>query len=379
MKKLINLFRRWRRRDYAPLIEILIYKNRLLENLHTFQVAHPNMEFAPVLKSNAYGHGLREIAGILDTENCPFFCVDSYFEAMTLRNYGIRTPILVIGYTEPANLKYRSLQNVSYAIVGMDHLRGILQTPSSPVAFHLKLDTGMHRQGILPEEIPGAISLLKKNGNIKVTGVFSHFADADSKNSAFTERQIEVWNKSIRILRSEIPGIRYAHLAATAGSFHAKKIDANVIRLGLGLYGYDVSPERIMNLKPVLQMQTKITSTRLVQKGNAVGYGLTFKATKPVKIATIPAGYYEGLDRRLSNKGFVSIENKPCKIVGRVSMNMASIDITNIAAEGITKPVVMIHADPKAKNSAQSMARLAKTNCHEILVHVPAHLRRNVV
>ncbi|MEK7479386.1 MAG: alanine racemase [Patescibacteria group bacterium] len=379
MRNLITLFRKWRLRDYTPLIEVFIHKNRLLENLHTFQTAYPGVEFAPVLKSNAYGHGLCEVAGILDTENCSFLCVDSYFEAQTCRGKGIRAPILVIGYTEPSNLKRAPLHNVSYAVISMDHLGDLERTLSFPTAFHIKLDTGMHRQGISPKEIPEALALLKKSKHIKIEGVFSHFADADTEGSAFTEWQIEVWNKSMRILRSELTGVRYAHLAATTGSFYSKKIDANVIRLGLGLYGYDTSPERNMGLKPILEMRTKITSTRPIQKGEAVGYNLTFKATKNMKIATIPTGYYEGLDRRLSNKGFVSIEERACKILGRVSMNMASIDISEIPDEDLAKPVVVIHSNPKAKNSVLSMARLANTNCHEILIHIPSHLRRIVV
>ena len=143
MKKLINFFRKWRRGDYTPLIEVLIYKNRLLENLHTFQSAHPRMEFAPVLKSNAYGHGLYEVASILEGEACPFLCVDSYFEAMTLRAKGIRAPLLVIGYIDPENIKRRPLKNTSYAIVGLEHLKEMRETIKTPLAFHLKIDTGM--------------------------------------------------------------------------------------------------------------------------------------------------------------------------------------------------------------------------------------------
>lgn len=379
MNRLITLFRKWRLRDYTPLIEVIIHKNYLLENLHAFESAYPRMEIAPVLKSNAYGHGLLEIAEILDRENCPFFCVDSYFEASLLRIKGIRSPILVIGYTEPANLKRLPLQNTAYTIISLDHLRKIEETLSSPAAFHLKLDTGMHRQGILPKEISETITLIKKSKNIKIDGVFSHFADADSKDPTFTEKQIERWNKLVRVIRSDLSGIRYAHLAATTGSYYSKKIDAGIIRLGLGLYGYDMSPERNINLKPVLEMRTKITSVREIEKGESVGYNLTFKAQKKMKIATIPLGYYEGMDRRLGNKGFVHIEGIPCKIRGRVSMNMTSIDVSGIPEETMKKPVVAISADPKAKNSVASMARLCKTNYHEILIHIPAHLRRVVV
>ena len=379
MRKIINIFRKWRLRDYTPLIEILIYKNRLLENLHTFQSAHPRMEFAPVLKSNAYGHGLYEVASILEGEACPFLCVDSYFEAMTLRAKGIRAPLLVIGYIDPENIKRRPLKNTSYAIVGLEHLKEMRETIKTPLAFHLKIDTGMRRQGILPEEISEAVTIIKNTKNIKIDGIFSHFADADNSNTAFTEKQIEIWNKCIRGVRSEIGGIRYAHLAATAGSFYSKKIEANAIRLGLGLYGYDPHQKRNLNLKPVLEMRTKITSIRKIKKEEVVGYGLTFKARQNMTIATIPAGYYEGVDRRLSNKGFVTINNVPCKIIGRVSMNMTCIDVSNIPKESLKNSVTVISTEPKDKNSVEGVAHLCKTNRHEILVHIPAHLRRIIV
>lgn len=379
MRRLIHLFRKWKLRNYTPLIKVLIYKDNLLHNLHAFQKAFPNIHIAPVLKSNAYGHGLTQIAEILNNENVPFLCVDSYYEALALRAKGIRTPILVIGYTPIENLKNKPPKNIAFSVISLEELKQVGKTINSHRSFHLKFDTGMHRHGILPEELPEALKIIRQNKNIKVEGAFSHFADADTSNSELTKTQIESWNKIADTIQKELPEIKYLHLAATAGSAHTGEINANAIRLGLGLYGMDKIPNRNLNLKPILEMKTKISSIRRIAQGEQVGYSATFRAPRDMTIATIPAGYYEGIDRRLSNKGFVQVENTPCPIIGRVSMNISSIDVSSIPNREMGTPVTVISKNPENENSIQNMARLAETTPYIILVHLPAHLRRVVL
>ncbi|MDP2704607.1 MAG: alanine racemase [bacterium] len=379
MHRLIHLFRKWKLRNYTPLIKILIHKDNLLYNLRAFQKAFPNIQIAPVLKSNAYGHGLNEIAKILNNENIPFLCVDSYYEALALRVKGVKLPILTIGYTPIENLKRKPPKNISFSIISLEELKQIAKTTSSPRSFHLKFDTGMHRHGIAPEELPEALRYIRQNKNIKIEGVFSHFADADTPNSELTKIQIERWNRIAETIKKELPETKYFHLAATAGSAYSNEINTNTIRLGLGLYGMDRLQNRNLNLKPVLEMQTKISSIRKVAQGEPVGYSATFRAPHEMSIATIPVGYYEGIDRRLGNKGFVQIENTPCPIIGRVSMNITSIDVSSVPNAEIGTPVTAISKNPEDENSIQNMARLAETTPYVILVHLPAHLRREVV
>ncbi|MES2087457.1 MAG: alanine racemase [Patescibacteria group bacterium] len=377
-----SLFQKWRhwRFPYIPLVEITINMSRLLGNLQTFQKIDPRVAIAPVLKSNAYGHGLALVAKILDTQNLPFLIVDSYYEAVILRNEKIRTPILIIGYTLIENILKNKLKNVAFTIVSIEQLEEISKNLKTPTDFHLKIDTNMHRHGIPPEQCQKAMSLIRANGSLHLSGICSHLADSDSTTKEFTENQIKIWNSLTEDWKKEFPNIKYFHLSNTAGFSYSKNIHANMARLGIGLYGIDPSADqRFSDLQPVLEMKTLISGAKDLKRGEKVGYGATFEATKNMRIATIPAGYYEGIDRQLSNCGFVKIENTFCPIVGRVSMNIATIDVTNVPHATINTSVTVISKIPSDKNSIQNNAKLVEKIPYDLMVHIPQTLRRRVV
>jgi alanine racemase len=259
------------------------------------------------------------------------------------------------------------------------------------ITLQIKVDTGMHRQGILPEEIDEVISIARKNRAIEIEGVFTHFSDADNPNHAFTEKQIGGWNIISRRFKMEFPDIKYLHASASDGHRFSNKIDANVSRLGLGLYGLsdDVEFSRKMNLQPVLSMKTIITGLKPLKAGETTGYGNSFTAWKDTTIATIPVGYFEGLNRKLSNNGSVIVVAGPsgknhivCPIVGRVSMNITTIEMpagVNTSGIAIGTPVIAISNNQSDQNSLASIAKKAGTITYEIAVHIPAHLKRVVV
>lgn len=374
-----SLFRSLRkmRSRYAPLIEIFISKDRILANLRAFQ-ENQEAQIAPVLKSNAYGHGLIEVAKILASEPLPFFCVDSYFEAVVLRNEGIRHPLLVLGYTPLANINANKLPDISFAILSIPELTRLTKDLKHPQRFHLEIDTGMHRHGIPHEEIGTANSLIHANRNIVIEGAYSHLADAENPSSNLTPTQINKWNDTARMLQGEFPTLRYLHLAATAGSVYAERMNANVMRLGLGLYGIHPHPESPLRLLPALSMRAPIASLQNIGAGESVGYGATFTATGPMRLATIPVGYFEGMDRRLSGKGFIAVRGIPCPIIGRVSMNIVTIDVSAFPDLVLDEPATVLSSDRGTKNSISEIAELCGTIPYEILVHIPAHLRRIV-
>lgn len=359
---------------YQPLIEVIVQEKKVLENLSFFEKKHSTCRIAPVLKSNAYGHGLIPIAKIFDKKHLPFLCVDSYFEALSLRNEGITTPILILGFTPFVNIKNSKLKNVAFSILSLAELEYLSKKLKQSRQFHLEINTGMNRHGINLDEINSAGILIRGNKRIHIEGIFSHLADADSSQSQQTNEQIERWNSVVNIIRTEFPGIRFAHLAATAGSAFSERISANVIRVGLGLYGIGF-PE----LNPVLTMKTSISSIHKIYPGQKIGYNGTFVAEKEMTIATIPAGYAEGIDLRLSNAGFVSVQNILCPFVGRVSMNIAIIDITPLPTITIGEPVTIFSVEKEAKNSIEKTAEICKTIPYEILVHIPASLRRTTL
>ena len=378
MHQLLTKIKYLFKKTSPPLVKVLVFKSRLLENLSVFQKQFSKVSFAPVLKSNAYGHGLFEVAKILQNSNVPFFVVDSLYEAHLLKNKGIKKSILIIGFTTFEQVKSINVNNIAITVVSLGQLEEFAKNLKRKTVFHLKIDTGMHRQGILQKDFEKTCELIGSNKNIIVEGLCSHFADADGENEEFTNQQIENWHKAIKFFKEKFSSIKYLHISNSAGVKFLNKIDANVVRLGIGLYGFDQSG-KILGLNPVLEMRTVVSGIKDIQVNEYVGYNTTFQADKPMKIATLPVGYFEGVDRRLSNIGFVKIHGQFCKILGRVSMNIISVDATSIANVKVGDEATIISSESEDKNSIINIAKDCKTIPYEILVHVPQHLRRDII
>lgn len=368
---------------YTPLVEVGISKENLLHNLRTYQEQYPKLQFAPVLKSNAYGHDLGTIARLLDRQKIAFFMVDSYYEALRLRRAGIRSRILVMGYVRPQDIAKSRLPHVDFGITDLEQLRELTELAHRPIRIHLKIDTGMHRQGIPLAYLAEAEDLLKGQSHLQVVGIASHFADADGEDDGFTQGQLATWESASKELLHAFPTITYRHIAATKGIRFAEDAGTNVARLGIGLYGFDTSPTHAVPLKPVLEMRSLIASIRDVAVGESVGYNATFTAPRPMRIATVPVGYYEGIDRRLSDRGVMLVDGVVCPIVGRISMNMCSIDITNAPDADVGDSVIAISRNTEDANSVAHITAAASTPEYQetdyvTLVHIPQHLGRVV-
>ena len=365
----------------APLVTVGISKTALLHNFEEYAAAYPDFLLAPVLKSNAYGHDLGLVARTLDTYPLAFFMVDSLYEARRLRMIRVRSPILVMGYVRPESIARARLSRLDFTITDIQQLREVLPLLRRPTRFHIKLDTGMHRQGITEAQLEEATALLKESPYAQVVGVCSHLADADNMDEAFSRGQLEVWRKLVERLEKTFPLLEYKHLAATKGVRYAQEAGTNVIRLGMGLYGLDTSSRISVNLKPVLELRSVIASLRSVPSGEHVGYNAAHTTDKDSVIATVPAGYFEGVDRRLSGKGSVLIREVSCPIVGRISMNMVSVDVSGVHGVAVGDPVTLISRKPEDPNFLPKLAQLVSTteykeSMYVLLSHLPQHLKR---
>ena len=376
-----NFFRNIRKRrfSYESLVEVLIHKENILHNLEAFRHAAPQWQFAPVLKSNAYGHGLVEVASILNADgDIPFFVIDSYYEALILRNENITKPLLIIGYTLPANISKSRLREVAWTVGSTESLENLVMEIHKPIRIHIKFDTGMHRQGILLNELQRVIELVKQNKDIYVEGICSHFASSDELDMVQTQNQIKAWNTLVEDWKKEFPNTKYYHVSNSAGTRYVGTIQANVGRLGLGLYGVDSCGTFAQVLKPVLEMKTRISSVKQIPQRALVGYGGTFRAPTDMTIATMPGGYAEGVDRRLSSKGSVLVNGIQCPIIGRVSMNITTIDVSNVRDISIGNEVTVISSNLQDSNTIIEWARVCGAIPHELLVHIPDRLRRAI-
>ncbi|HLC95228.1 MAG TPA: alanine racemase, partial [Patescibacteria group bacterium] len=206
---------------YDPSVKILISKTNLLHNLKEYQKKYPTLLCAPVLKSNAYGHGLIPIAQILDKQQLPFFVLDSLYEAMLLRDAGIHSKILIIGYTSADNIRHSTLAHIAFVITSLEQLQEVANAITTTTTIHLKIDTGMHRQGILPHQIPDALHIIQANTFLSLDGVCSHFADADNPDATFTKSQIVCWEKAVAICKQQCRSIQYFHISATSGALYS--------------------------------------------------------------------------------------------------------------------------------------------------------------
>ena len=377
IRSLIRRFRSIKKRfSYREsVVTIEVSRTALLHNLASLRATAPEWSIAPVLKSNAYGHGLGLVASVFEKEGgSPFFCVDSYFEAETLRMGGIKTPLLVMGYTPESVINNHSLQKVSFVITSLKQLSKIAK---SSVSIHLKVDTGMHRQGILSKDLDAALDMIISS-SLSLEGVMSHFAKSEDITSSLSKYQIDEWNRVVGVCRKRIPSIMYYHIANSGGIAHHELLDANCARGGIGLYG--INPGTISKpLVPALRMISRISEVRTLGPGEAIGYGGTFVTERDMMIATVPVGYFEGVDRRLSSKGSFLVRGKRAPLVGRVSMNITSCDVSNIKGVESEDEVIIISEKENDPCSVSFLAGICDCLPYEILVHIPQHLRRVVV
>ena len=361
---------------YYPLNVITISKTNLLSNYKYLAQINKKIQIAPVLKSNAYGHGLIQIAKIIEKTDCSFICVDSLFEAYELKKQNIKKKILIMGYVDPKNLKIKNLP-FSYAVYDITQLEALNKYQKNPEV-HIKIDTGMHRLGISMENLDSFLKNAQQYKNVDVVGVMSHFAQANNPKSKITKTQIENFIKAKKKIENRYKKIKYFHVSASDGLINlSKEISdfSNLARVGLALYGLMDNAK----LKPVLKLSSKIVQIKSVKKGEVVGYDATYRAKKDLKLAVLPIGYNDGVQRRLSNIGHVKIGNSYCPIIGRVSMNITTIDVTKLKNVKVGQEVIIYSNVTGNKNSIENTAKLIGTIPHELLTSLhPTAIHREV-
>lgn len=365
------------KKQYCPLNIIEINKSNLLHNFKYLSHATKG-QIAPVLKSNAYGHGIVQVAKILDKSGAPFFCVDSIYEGYELLKAKIKTPIFIMGYVDPENLKVKKLP-FSYAVYTEEMLEAVKKYQPQAEA-HILVDTGMHREGVLLKNLPEFIIKAQQLG-LHIEGLMSHFAMADKSKDTNTQLQVKHFLEAKQVLERKQVFPRFVHMTASSGSLHIYEYPKdlfNVSRVGISLYGIDLE-EKNKNLRPILTLITTIAQIKKLERGEKVGYDFTFTAKKNMEIAILPIGYNDGVNRRLSNKGFVKIKNKFCPIVGKVSMNITVVDISLVPDVKVGEKVIIYSDNPSDKNSIFNSAKICNVIPYEILVQLHASTKRIVV
>lgn len=339
----------------------------------------PEVRLMAVVKSNAYGHGLVDFSRLIAKLGADWLGVDSIVEAVALRRAGIKKDILVLGYTQPSNFSAAARGGVTLTISSLDSLRSLLAEPRPP-QFHLKIDTGMHRQGFGADDLARAIALLSRaavagRSRAQFTGAYSHLAAASSaKHATATRKQVAAFESALAMFtRAGFPRESFVkHLAATGSTIGYPAARYDLVRVGFGLYGLWPSAEwrrrfgNRIKLRPVLSWKTIISEVKILTDGGAIGYDFTERVKPGTKIAVCPIGYWHGFPRALSGIGEVMARGKRAKVIGRVSMDMIVVDVTHISGLKIGDTVTLIGDGLPA----EFLADRARTSPYEILTRL---------
>ena len=338
-----------------------------------------NTKILAVIKAYAYGHEAVSIAKKLEQNGVDYFAVAYVNEGIALRNAGIVTPILVL-HPQRNDLATCVQYRLEPSIYSFDMLElfvsGLKEKNLKDFPIHLKFNTGLNRLGFKFADIPVLLSQLKNQENAKVTSVFSHLvASEDLNEREFTLGQISQYKKIVEEIEKQLPYPFIKHLANTSGTFNYPEAHFDMIRTGIGLYGYGNDEKWTKNLKNVAALHSVITQTHTLQKGESVGYNRGFIAQKEVKSATIPLGHADGIPRTWGKgKGFVWINGKKAPLLGNVCMDMIMVDVTDIACqEG--DPVLVF--DSQA--TVEELATRVGTISYELLTAISQRVPRVVV
>lgn len=378
--RLNSAFQRFQR-GYATQNNIFVSGLNLRHNAAVFsQLTHK--QIIPVLKGNAYGHGIEIVAQALKGLDFPYLAVDGYFEALRIRSVS-RQPVLIMGSIEVSNFAKLRFRDFAFLVQDAETVNALGRT-GKKINVHLDVNTGMNRYGADQDEIVDLGRLIQSYPNLTLEGVASHLADSDGDDIGTIEDAVFAFDQAVDVIRSIGANPTIFHIAQSAGSLRAKSRYADTMRLGLSLYGLNpFSPgqphytELQSRLKPALRFESTITRIHYLKKGDRVSYNYTYTAPKDLSIGVLPAGYYEGVSRSLSNSGTVIVAGEHAPIVGRVCMNHTIVSLEGINA-AVGDKVIVFSDDPKEPNAFDNIAREQKLFNYSLLTSLSPDVRRTL-
>lgn len=342
----------------------------------------PGCELMPAVKADAYGHGAALIAGELNKLGIHAFCVAAASEGVALRQHGIQGVILILGYTHPEQFPLLAQYDLTQTVVDYDYAK-LLNTFGRPVRVHIGVDTGMRRLGEPCGDVDRICEMFRME-NLRVDGVFSHLCADDTQSAAdraFTLLQGEAFRNLVGELRRRGCVCPKAHILSSYGLLNYPELGGDYARVGIALYGVlstRADARRCKaDLRPVLSLKARIASVRELPMGAGAGYGLAFRAERDSRIAALSIGYADGLPRALScGAGSVLICGRRAPIAGRICMDQALVDVTDIPEVRAGEPAVVIGASGGEVISAYDLAGQTNTITNEVLSRLGARLER---
>src|SRR5579859_2267061 len=358
-----------------------VNKSAVEHNIQTYKnIVGPLVNLAVVVKSNAYGHGILNIATIAEQHHSvAYLCVVNLSEALYLRSAGITKPILVLSYID-APIESALLNNIDLVVFDFSTAQSInlhATTLGLTAHVHVKIDTGLSRLGyrdIKALEMVLRITALK---NMSIKGIFTHLANSEHKDQHFVHQQLQNFDAVLHNLDEQNIHIPFKHTSCSAALLSTQQTHYNFARLGIGTYGLWPSSDNKtlaqlslphVKLKPALTWKTKIIHIKTVPVESTIGYDRTYQTNRDTKIAVLPIGYYEGYDRKFSNRGVVLINNRCARVIGRISMNLTTVDITDIPGAEVGMPVTLLGDNGPV--SAEALAEALGTINYEVVTRI---------
>ena len=346
-----------------------------------------------VVKANAYGHGLEDVARVCTEQGVDMLGVHAAEEVTALRRAEVRLPILVMGYLTPAQVADVAGPDVHVLLSSRQVLEALAahgRKLGVALPVHVKVDTGTHRQGVEPADAAEFADAARGSG-LAVVGVATHFANIeDTTDHGYAFGQLERFRSALAAVQARVGPVRHVHAACSAAALLFREADFTMARVGISLYGHWPSRETYLSwllahgrdglrLEPVLAWRARVGQVKWVDAGAPVGYGLTYRPTRRCAIGVLPIGYADGYPRALSNRARVLLRGRPAPVVGRVCMDIVMVDVTDIpgAAEGDV--ATLIGPDGAERVAAEELAEQAGTINYEILARLSPALPRIVV
>lgn len=356
----------------------------LRHNLHCVRQLAGARPVWAVLKADGYGHGAKAAARTLERAGAAGMCVALVEEGIELRQAGIKIPILVMG----CHFGRAFGEVIAHRLTPVLHDPGQVEAFAEevryqglePIDVHVKIDTGMSRLGVMPRELPRLARAFQQFPEARLFGLMTHFACADDSDLTHMEQQCARFDESARYLTEQ--GLRpvVRHAANSAAVFAGQKYQYDMVRPGISLFGLSPDKGTDAGLLPVMRVRTEIVALREIARGQSVGYGATWSAARPSRIATIPVGYADGLSRGLSNRGHVLVQGRRAPIVGVVSMDMTMIDVTDLPSVAMGDECVVLGSQkgPLGADeiSATEIAEMLGTIPWEVLTSISRRVPR---
>jgi alanine racemase len=378
----------------SDLQRLEISRSALVHNIREFRrVIGPRRKFLAVVKANAYGHGLLPVAGIALRHGVDWLGVNSVEEGAALRDAGFRCPVLVLGYTPLAALDEAVAGDLRLTVYNRETVRRLAaaaRRQGKKAAVHVKVETGTRRQGVEVEDVGSFVRAVRGRPELVLEGLSSHFANIeDTTKHEYPQRQLEAFLTACRTLEAQGVRVPVKHMSCTASTILFPETDFSMARVGIGLYGHWPSKEtylsclqkkrRPLSLRPVLSWKARIAQVKRVAPDACIGYGCTYKTTRPTVLAVIPVGYYDGYDRGLSNAAHVLVRGRRAPVRGRVAMDFFMADVTDIPGVRLEDEVTLIGADGRERITADDLAGLAGTIAYEVLARLNPLIPRVII